>query len=152
MGFLVADLRGLFVGTFPVLDSEKEAYPILGINGLFGNGENLIRLISSYPFLQYVRIGPKSKKVEFQYRLNGSHGAAMRSMSTVGLGIPPKKEIVKKNKILFSQLVVLSALDITIIVYVTPIFCQLYIFKRMEMVLISPTTLVYLMICYFLMA
>ena len=109
----MAHLRGLFVGTFPVLDSEKEACPIIGRNGLFGNGENLIRLISSYPFLQYVWIGPKSDKVEFQHRLNGCHGAAMRSMSTMGPGIPPQKEIVKKNKKLFSQLVVLSALDIT---------------------------------------
>ena len=103
----------MFVGTFPVLDSEKEAYPILGVNGLFGNGENLIRLISSYPFLQYVWIGPKSDKVEFQHRLDSTHGAAMRSMATMGPGIVPQKEILKKNKNLFSQLVVLSALDIT---------------------------------------
>ena len=94
----MADLRGLFVGTFPVLDSEKEAYPILGRNGLFGNGENLIRLISSYPFLQYVWIGPKSDKVEFQHRLNSTHGSAMRSMATMGPGIVPQKEILKKKQ------------------------------------------------------
>ena len=81
--FLAADLRGLFVGTFPVLDSEKEAYPILGRNGLFGNGENLIRLISSYPFLQYVWIGPNSNEVDFKHRLDSTHGSAMRSMSTM---------------------------------------------------------------------
>ena len=103
----------MFVGTFPVLDSEKEAYPILWRNGLFGNGENLIRLISSNPFLQYGWMGPKSDKVEFQHQLNGSHGASVRSMATMGPGIPPQKDIIKNNKTIFSHLVVLSALDIT---------------------------------------
>jgi len=95
---LAADLRGLFVGTFPVLDSEKEAYPILGVNGLFGNGENLIQLISSYPFLQYVWIGPKSDKVEFQHRLNSTHGSAMRSIAKMGPGIFPQKEIFEEKQ------------------------------------------------------
>ena len=85
--FLAVDLRGLFVGTFPVLDSEKEAYPILGVNGLFGNGENLIRLISSYPFLQYVWTGPKSDKVEFQHRLNSTHGSAVAVMLPTEMSI-----------------------------------------------------------------
>ena len=56
-------------------------------------------------------MGPKSDNVEFQHQLNVSHGAFMRTMSTMGPGITPQKEIVKET--FFSQLVVFSALDIT---------------------------------------
>ena len=89
------------VGTFPVLESEKKAYLLLGRNGLFGNGENLIRLISSYPFFQYVWIGPKSDKVEFQHQLNGSHGAALRSAEHVNNGTgdsSSKRDCEKEQK------------------------------------------------------
>ena len=98
---LVANLCGFLVGTFPVLDSEKEADPLLGINLLFGNGESLQRLIASYPFLQYVWMGPISNNVEFQYRLDDTHGASMRTMSSMGAGIHSPKEIVKKNNLYF---------------------------------------------------
>ena len=57
--------------------------------------------------------GWDQNQIVFQHGLDDTHCASMRTISKMSPDIPPPKEDIKKIKNLFSQLIVICALDIT---------------------------------------